>query len=71
MKIIIFLEIYNKNMENLPFYCNISMEIGTLGKVSCIYGDMLEIGVIQVKYFQTCNIHGGQGVTAVDCYVAS
>jgi hypothetical protein len=27
-------------MENLPLCGNISMEIGTLGKFPCIYGDM-------------------------------
>jgi hypothetical protein len=27
-------------LENLPFYGNISMEIGIMGKFPCIYGTM-------------------------------
>jgi hypothetical protein len=40
MKIGNFLEICHKNMENYPFYGNISMEIGSVGKFPCLYGDM-------------------------------
>jgi hypothetical protein len=34
------LGIYHKNTENLPYYGNISLEIGVLGKFPCIYVDM-------------------------------
>jgi hypothetical protein len=34
-------------MENLPFYGNISMEIGTYRKFPCIYGHMPRDGGVQ------------------------
>jgi hypothetical protein len=59
-------------MENLPFYENISIEIGILGKVPCIpvlYMEIcLEMGVSQVKIILKFSGHNGQGVTAVACY---
>jgi hypothetical protein len=62
MKIRNVCEIYLTNMENFPFYRNISMEIGTL---MYIWRD----GGNTVKIVQIFNGHSGQGVTAVACYM--
>jgi hypothetical protein len=43
---------YLKNMENLPLYGNTSMEIGTLGKFPCIYGDMPREGEKSGNFFR-------------------
>jgi hypothetical protein len=44
IKIRKFWEIYLKNMENLPFYRNISIQVGTLGKFQGIYSMRGESG---------------------------
>jgi hypothetical protein len=51
-------------MENLPFYGNISMEIGTLGKFLRMNGNMPRGGGRKVKIFKNC---GGQGARVRSC----
>jgi hypothetical protein len=53
-----FLESLQRNkifLENLPFYGNISMEIGTLGLFPCINGDIDRMLCSKVKIGQFFN----------------
>jgi hypothetical protein len=68
MKIGHFDKFYRGLFENLPFYGNISMEIGTLGKFPWIYGTMPRSGVTQIKIDHIFNGCGGQ-VAAVSLAV--
>jgi hypothetical protein len=47
-------------LENLPFYGNIYMEIGIMGKFPWIYGTMPGGGGRQVKIYPTFSGNGGQ-----------
>jgi hypothetical protein len=55
-------------LENLPFYENISMEIGSMGKFPWVYGTMPWGGGSQVKIAPTFSGHGGQVARRVACW---
>jgi hypothetical protein len=55
-----FWKIYHENIENLPFYGDISIAKGILGKFPFIYGDTvcLEMGVNQVLSWRSRGYSG-------------